>query len=106
MLTPFSTPVAAFDDSYLTDINTTLDGRARPGVQTNDISADGGAFTSVLVASPSHGSVTLNADGSFTYTPTSGFVGTDHFTYQDIEGHGKLERRHGHDPGQSQDVRS
>ncbi len=84
-LTPFSTPIAAFDDNYLTDINTTLT-IAAPGVQTNDISADGGAFTSVLVAGASHGTVTLGADGSFTYTPATGFVGTDHFTYQDEEG--------------------
>ena len=84
-LTPFSTPVAAFNDSYVTDINTTLT-VASPGVQANDISADGGTFTSVLVSSPPHGTVTLNADGSFTYTPKSGFVGTDQFTYEDLEG--------------------
>jgi len=84
-LTPFSTPIAAFNDSYLTDINTTLTVPS-PGVQANDISANGGAFTSALVSGPSHGSVTLNANGSFTYVPTAAFVGTDQFTYQDIEG--------------------
>ena len=84
-LTPFSTPIAAFDDSYLTDVSTTLT-VAAPGVQTNDLSADGGGFMSVLVAGASHGTVTLGADGSFTYAPTTGFVGTDHFTYMDTEG--------------------
>ena len=29
-----------------------------------------------------HGSVALNADGSFTYTPNTGFYGTDSFSYQ------------------------
>ena len=31
--------------------------------------------------------MTLNADGSFTYTPTANYNGTDSFTY-------KVERRH------------
>jgi hypothetical protein len=84
-LSPFSTPIAAVADFYLTDINTSL-AIAPPGVQTNDISADGGAFTTALVAGAAHGTVTLNSDGSFTFTPTAGFVGTDHFTYQDTEG--------------------
>jgi VCBS repeat-containing protein len=32
------------------------------------------------------GSVTLNEDGSFTYTPPAGFSGSDHFTYQASDG--------------------
>ena len=31
---------------------------------------------------PSNGSVSLGTDGAFTYTPNSGFVGTDSFAYQ------------------------
>jgi hypothetical protein len=82
VLTSFNTPIAAFDDTYLTDINTTLTVSA-PGVQANDIAANGKTFTSNIVSGPSNGSVTLNADGSFTYTPAANFVGTDSFTYQD-----------------------
>jgi hypothetical protein len=82
ILTSFNTPIAAFDDSYLTDINTTL-AVPPPGVQANDISSSGKPFTSSVVSTPSHGTVTLNADGSFTYVPASNFVGTDSFTYQD-----------------------
>ena len=37
------------------------------------------------VSDPSNGSVTLNADGSFTYTPNTGFNGTDSFTYKLVE---------------------
>src|SRR4029453_10498048 len=34
------------------------------------------------VTQPSHGTVTVNADGSFTYTPAAGFGGDDSFTYK------------------------
>jgi hypothetical protein len=81
----FSTPIAAFNDSYVTDINTTLS-IAAPGVQTNDISSVGGTFTSAVVANPAHGTVVLNANGAFTYTPNTGFTGTDQFTYHDVAG--------------------
>ena len=77
-------PIVAVDDSYYANENTTLT-VAAPGVQANDISADGGAFTSVLVSSPSNGSVTLNSDGSFSYTPNANFSGIDSFTYEDVE---------------------
>src|SRR4029077_6147098 len=39
-----------------------------------------------LVSGPAHGSVSLNANGSFTYTPATHFYGTDAFTYKDTEG--------------------
>jgi large repetitive protein len=74
--------VAAINDSYSTDVNTKLTVPA-PGVQTNDVSSDGGSFTSVLVAGPAHGQLTLDSDGAFTYTPAHNFVGTDTFTYED-----------------------
>ena len=51
------------------------------GVLANDTDADGTALTATLVGDPSHGSVALNADGSFTYTPHAGFTETDTFTY-------------------------
>ena len=38
--------------------------------------------TTALDAKPKHGTVVLNADGSFVYTPKPGYVGTDTFTYK------------------------
>ena len=42
--------------------------------------------TAILDSNPSSGTVTLNADGSFTYTPNGGFSGADSFTYHAYDG--------------------
>jgi Bacterial Ig domain/Periplasmic copper-binding protein (NosD) len=80
-----STPIAAIDDTYYTDTNTTFRVPA-PGVQANDLASNGEPFTSVIVTNPADGSVTLNSDGSFTYIPDANFVGADTFTYEDVQG--------------------
>ena len=77
-------PVAA-NDSYSTPQDTALNVSA-PGVLANDSDPDGDALTAVLVGNPSHGTLTLNANGSFVYTPTSGYYGADSFTYKDSDG--------------------
>jgi uncharacterized repeat protein (TIGR01451 family) len=38
---------------------------------------------------PTHGTVTVNDDGTLTYTPDSGFSGTDTFTYTAVDGSGQ-----------------
>ncbi len=57
------TPVAS-DDSFTTTEDTALS-IALPGVLANDSDIEGSALTAMLVDGPSHGSLTLNADGSF-----------------------------------------
>ena len=56
------------------------------GVLANDTDVDGDALTAVLVSGPAHGSLTLNADGSFTYTPSANYNGPDSFTYKANDG--------------------
>jgi len=73
-------PVAV-DDSYAMDEDTTLT-IAAPGVLANDTDADGDALTAELVTAPTVGTLTLNADGSFTYTPPANYFGTVTFTYR------------------------
>lgn len=57
-----------------------------PGVLTNDIDADGNPLTAQLTVAPSHGTLTLNANGSFNYTPNRSFLGKDTFTYTATDG--------------------
>ncbi len=38
---------------------------------------------------PAHGTVNVNTDGTFTYTPATGFIGTDYFMYRIIDANGK-----------------
>jgi VCBS repeat-containing protein len=81
---PNSAPVAT-NDSYTTSEDTALT-EAAPGVLTNDTDADGDALTAALVSGPAHGTLTLNADGSFTYTPAANYNGPDAFTYKANDG--------------------
>ncbi len=76
---------SAGNDGYSTTAGTALV-RAAPGVLANDSDIDGDALTAVLATSPSHGTLTLNANGGFTYTPAAGYSGPDSFTYQASDG--------------------
>ena len=57
-----------------------------PGVLANDSDPDGDPLSAELVEPPAHGALQLFADGSFTYTPAAGFVGTDSFLYRASDG--------------------
>jgi uncharacterized delta-60 repeat protein len=56
------------------------------GVLANDTDVDGDTLTAAVVTPPAHGTLSPAADGSFTYTPNTGFVGTDSFTYRASDG--------------------
>ncbi|MDA7979108.1 MAG: DUF4347 domain-containing protein [Pirellulales bacterium] len=58
----------------------------QPGVLANDSDIDGNPLSAVLLSDVSHGVLTLNADGSFTYTPDVTFTGIDSFTYVATDG--------------------
>ncbi|HEY3052840.1 MAG TPA: Ig-like domain-containing protein [Thermoanaerobaculia bacterium] len=85
-ITPVNDPPVANNDAYSTNSNTPLN-VAAPGVLGNDTDPDSPTLTAVLVSGPAHAaSFALNANGSFSYTPTAGFAGTDSFTYKANDG--------------------
>ena len=70
----------ALDDSYVVEEDKPLN-VAAVGVLGNDTDVDSATLTAALATGPSNGALTLNADGSFSYTPAADFNGTDSFTY-------------------------
>jgi Ca2+-binding RTX toxin-like protein len=71
---PNTAPVAS-DDS----VNAT--GSATIAVLGNDNDPDGDALSITGFTQPTHGTLTLNPNGTFTYAPADGYVGPDGFTY-------------------------
>ena len=57
-----------------------------PGVLANDSDPDGDMIIALLVSGTANGTVNMSPDGSFTYTPNAGFIGTDTFTYKASDG--------------------
>jgi VCBS repeat-containing protein len=80
-----NTPPVANNDSYSTNEDVALT-VAGPGILGNDTDAESNPLTAILVSGPAHGSVALNANGSFTYTPNANYNGSDSFTYKANDG--------------------
>jgi VCBS repeat-containing protein len=73
----------AVGDGYSMDEDGTLAKNAAEGVLSNDSDPDSDPLTAIQISAPSHAqSFSLNADGSFSYTPDADFNGEDSFTYQ------------------------
>ena len=79
-----SVPFAMDDPLYSTPIGTDLViSSTSQRIVNNDFEIDSAALVASVVASPSHGSiVSFNSNGTFTYRPTTGYSGSDSFTYQ------------------------
>ncbi len=75
----------AVNDAYATAEDLAINVPA-PGVLPNDFDADGDPLTAQLVSGVTHGTLALNADGSFNYTPNANYHGLDSFTYQITDG--------------------
>jgi VCBS repeat-containing protein len=81
---PGNTAPVATADSYLTNEDEALN-IAAAGVLLNDRDADNDALTAVLVSNVQHGTLALNANGSFSYMPDANYNGPDRFTYKAID---------------------
>jgi VCBS repeat-containing protein len=75
----------AVNDAYTAGEDASLN-VAAAGVIGNDTDADANPLTAVLGTGPSHGTLTLNTNGSFTYNPGANYNGADGFTYRANDG--------------------
>lgn len=82
---------SANDDAYVVEEDGALSVAAAVGVLTNDVDGDGDSLMAVLANGPTNGALSLNPDGSFTYTPNADFNGLDSFTYEVSDGNGGLD---------------
>lgn len=69
--------LTATNDDFTTDEEVVLN----ENVATNDSTTSGGSLTYALETNVSHGTLSFNPNGTFTYTPALNFFGTDTFTY-------------------------
>ena len=67
-------------DAYSTEEDVALN-VTDAGVLANDLSLDGTPLLAKLIASPEHGTIVFNRDGSFDYMPDPNFNGVDTFSY-------------------------
>lgn len=82
-----NTPPVANDDAFEAIGNVSVP-VAAPGVLANDTDGESNPLSAVAgtFGTTSGGTVTINADGSFTYLSGAGFVGADQFTYTVTDG--------------------
>mgnify|MGYP000247609416 CR=1 FL=1 len=74
---PVNDAPVAVNDNETTDQNTAID----IDVMDNDSDPEGDPIEINGFTQPSQGTVTLNLDGTFSYTPNGTFIGQDSFTY-------------------------
>ena len=82
---PINDAPVATGESYDLSQDTTFNPTA-PGLLSNDTDAESDSLTAILDTDVSNGTLTLNADGSFSYEPNNGFSGTDSFSYHANDG--------------------
>lgn len=77
-------PPVANNDSYGVNENQTLVVNVEDGVLDNDTDPNGDFLIARYVedSGPTHGTLTFNTDGSFTYNPVQAYTGTDSFEYR------------------------
>lgn len=77
----FNTIPVASPDASLTEFNTPV----TSNVIANDTFPDGAFKSSTVTVEAKNGKVTVNGDGTMTYTPNPGFVGDDVVTYKNTD---------------------
>ncbi len=85
-----STPIVT-DGAYTAVAGTTLTVNISNGLLASAVDPDGNPLTADVVTWPSNGTLSPFANGSFDYTPNSGFTGTDSFTFTATDGENTSE---------------
>ncbi|HEX2622551.1 MAG TPA: Ig-like domain-containing protein, partial [Phototrophicaceae bacterium] len=83
--TPNNPPIAV-NDAYEVEQDSVLEVDFANGVLSNDTDADNNPLDVSAHTDPTHGTLDINIDGSFTYTPNAGYVGQDTFNYTVVDG--------------------
>ncbi len=82
-----NTPPLTNSDAYTITEDAVLQVAVANGLLTNDLDVNGDALLAVNIPTDvSHGTLQMSLDGSFTYTPTPYYHGTDLFTYMVSDG--------------------
>jgi VCBS repeat-containing protein len=84
-----NTPPVAVNDNYAAIADDILTISVSNGVLSNDTDAENQALSAAVVQDAEHGTLNFSSDGSFTYTPDAGYVGSDSFTYQVMDAGGE-----------------
>ena len=85
-VTPANDAPLAVADAYHTQQDQPLSVPAASGLLANDRDPDDDPLTVSLVGLPENGTLSLQPDGSFEYTPNPGFHGADSFSYMANDG--------------------
>lgn len=75
---PYNAPPIATDSVAWAPMGIAVSGQ----LTASDVDALAGELAFTLAGVASHGTVTVNADGTYAYTPTAGFAGLDSFRFQ------------------------
>ncbi|MCA9212070.1 MAG: tandem-95 repeat protein [Planctomycetales bacterium] len=86
-VTPVNDNPVASDDTFTVNENSSISGN----VTASDVDVDGDPLTATLLTPPANGTLVLNANGSFTYTPDADYDGPDSFQYQIDDGNGATD---------------
>ncbi|MFQ1701372.1 cadherin-like domain-containing protein [Loktanella agnita] len=79
ILPPNAPPVAVTDHFAVAHDDAITFSQAQ--ILANDTDADGDTLSILSISAPAHGILIDNGDGTYTYTPTAGYSGTDPLSY-------------------------
>ena len=87
-VTPVNDAPRAQDDNAFVNAGDEV----RIAVLANDTDVDGDALTVSVVGAAGHGTLHVNADGTITYRPATGYFGVDSFVYEVADPSGATSR--------------